>query len=313
MRVLLALLCLTLLGLVGCGSVGDPLPPLLDIPEPPLASAVQRGDQLLVSWPAPLKTTEGVAPRPGRLGPILVYRLVLDYLKAAATSAEFQQAREIARLEPGKTRYEEPVDSAWFNHTVAYAVKMTNLRGESAGFSNLAATPVLAVGRAPSFRCDWIETAVQLRWDAPAGALFRIYRDGAPLGEAQGSSFDDKTFQFDKTYVYTIRALARRGDFSVESADSSPVTVTPLDAFPPKAPLGVSAIGAEGAVDISWSPSAEPDLAGYNVYRGATRLNDKLIVNTVFRDLAPGPSPRYVVKAVDTHNNESVASTEVAP
>jgi fibronectin type 3 domain-containing protein len=65
--------------------------------------------------------------------------------------------------------------------------------------------------------------------------------------------------------------------------------------------------------EISWSPNTEADLAGYNVYRGTVKLNDKPIANTVYRDLAPGASPRYTVTAVDTHNNESPHSQEVRP
>src|ERR1039458_3338454 len=82
MILVLVVLCLML---TGCGAVGDPLPPLLDIPQPPTAfTAAQLGDKVVLSWPAPLLTTENVKPRPDRLGPIKIYRLVLSDLQAKA-------------------------------------------------------------------------------------------------------------------------------------------------------------------------------------------------------------------------------------
>ena len=87
MRLLLLILCLAMCWAVaGCGAVGDPMPPLLDIPKPPVTiDARQRGDHMLVSWPAPTQTTEGVAPRPDRLGPVRVYRVVLGELRETGT------------------------------------------------------------------------------------------------------------------------------------------------------------------------------------------------------------------------------------
>jgi hypothetical protein len=312
MILVLVVLCLML---TGCGAVGDPYPPLLDIPQPPSALvAAQRGDKVVLSWPAPLLTTENVKPRPDRLGPIKVYRFVLNDLQAQPPDKNaYKDAKELAQLPPGNTEFDDPVDPAWFNHTVVYAVKMTNRRGEAADYSNLVPVAVLKVGPPPSFTYKVTEQAVELRWNAGTGESFRVYRDGAALGDATGSSFDDRQFEFDHPYVYTIRALAHNGNFTAESADSVPVAVTPLDKFPPAVPQAVRAVAIEGVAEISWSPNGEADLAGYNVYRGAAKINDKPIVNTVFRDTTPGPSPLYSVTAVDTHNNESVHSQEVRP
>src|SRR5258708_18315960 len=54
------LLCLSLL-LAGCGSVGEPLYPALNIPTPVTdLSAVERGDKLDINFTIPPKTTEGL-------------------------------------------------------------------------------------------------------------------------------------------------------------------------------------------------------------------------------------------------------------
>src|SRR5258706_11859867 len=87
MVLLVLLLCLVM---AGCGAVGEPLPPLLDIPVPATAlSAVQRGDQILVAWPAPSLTMEGVSVRPGRQGPTRLYRATFDGLRSKVSPAEF--------------------------------------------------------------------------------------------------------------------------------------------------------------------------------------------------------------------------------
>ena len=312
MILVLVVLCLML---TGCGAVGDPLPPLLDIPQPPTGLvAAQRGDKVVVSWPPPLLTTENAKPRPDRLGPIKVYRLVLSDLQANPPDKHGKEftAKEIKSLPPGATTFIDDVDPAWFNHSVVYAVKMTNRRGQAADYSNVVPVAVLKVGPPPSFTTKVTEHAIELHWNG-GGESFRICRDGVSLGDVTGSSFDDRQFEFDHPYVYTIRALAHNGNFTSESADSGPVKVIPLDTYPPAVPQAVRAVAIEGVAEISWTPNTEADLAGYNVYRGTTKLSDKLIVNTVFRDTTPGPSPRYTVTAVDTHNNESAHSQEVQP
>jgi hypothetical protein len=326
MILVLVVLCLML---TGCGAVGDPLPPLLDIPQPSIGlAAAQRGDKIIVSWPAPLLTTENAKPRPDRLGPIKIYRFVLPDLEPKAPDRYtkptdpkepafetkiYLNAKEIGTKPPGTTVFTDDVDPAWFNHTVVYAIKMTNRHGESADFSNMVPVAVLKVGPPPSFTTEVTEHAVKLHWNAGEGESFRIYRDDVALGDVTGSSFEDKQFEFDHPYVYMIHALAHNGNFVAESGDSAHIPVKPLDTFPPNPPVAVRAVQIEGVAEISWSPNTEPDLAGYNVYRAGVKLNDKLIVNTVFRDLTPGASPRYTVKAVDTHNNESKPSEEVRP
>lgn len=111
-------------------------------------------------------------------------------------------------------------------------------------------------------------------------------------------------------------------DLQLESGDSNLVTVTPRDVFPPAAPQGLVVVyvpahdAAPAYFDLSWSISAENDIAGYNIYRteqeGApgNKLNPQLLRTPSFRDMnvESGHHYFYTVTAVDRAGNESPAS-----
>jgi len=92
-----------------------------------------------------------------------------------------------------------------------------------------------------------------------------------------------------------------------------------MDTAPPATPTGASARLETGTdVRVRWNPNAEPDLAGYFVYRAFAaagpfaRLNGSPIVTTDFLDTtAPDTlAVWYGVSAVDASGNESA---ETAP
>jgi hypothetical protein len=177
---------------------------------------------------------------------------------------------------------------------------------------------------------------------APSIALYRIFRheltqptapNSAPqpspsqklsvqIGDCPAPTFRDTQIQFGKTYVYSVRSVAQYPDVQVESLDSPTVEVTPLDTFPPAAPQGLVVVlvpaqaAAPAYLDLSWSISAENDIAGYNIYRGEQegapdqKQNPELLRTPAFRDMNTVPGHRYfyTVTAVDRVGNESPAS-----
>lgn len=127
-----------------------------------------------------------------------------------------------------------------------------------------------------------------------------------------------------ETYAYTaqrIRNLVLNGRaLEIRSAVSPPASITMRDSFPPQAPAGLEVIAAGTAVapaiDLSWRPNTEPDLAGYSVYRqesGASgvpaRLTTAPILEPGFRDstVLAGHTYSYSVTALDSSGNESTA------
>jgi fibronectin type 3 domain-containing protein len=141
------------------------------------------------------------------------------------------------------------------------------------------------------------------------------------LAETQSDSYNDKLFEFGKTYVYWVRSVTLAGGNAIESDDSGPAIVTPRDTFPPAVPQNLAAAvlpGPDGGrlVDLSWSINLETDLAGYRVYRSEKEgeqgqsLQAELVVSPAFRDASvqPGKQYWYSVTAVDRAGNESAAS-----
>lgn len=92
------------------------------------------------------------------------------------------------------------------------------------------------------------------------------------------------------------------------------------DTTPPAAPSGLAAVRQVVNVHLDWNDNAEPDLAGYNVYRSTTsgsgyqKINGTLTADSQYVDTGTesGRTYYYVVRAVDTSWNESAASGEQA-
>jgi hypothetical protein len=132
----------------------------------------------------------------------------------------------------------------------------------------------------------------------------------APIAE---SSFVDATAVPGDELCYIVRTVAST-DPVIESADSEESCLNVHDANPPAAPVGVAAQVRPDGIEISWSPSPEPDVAFYRVYRQAQGAR-KQIAQVPVRELvyvdagAPvGVAERYFVTAVDKAGNESQRS-----
>ncbi len=146
-------------------------------------------------------------------------------------------------------------------------------------------------------------------------------------GQAPGRALDEET-HFGETYEYRAQRVARVavGGQTVEldGALSAPVRVEVEDVFPPAVPAGLAAVasagenGGELAIDLSWQPDTEADLAGYIVYRregsGDWRRISAAepVVGPAFHDahVQAGRTYGYAVTAVDQSGHESGRSAE---
>jgi hypothetical protein len=136
----------------------------------------------------------------------------------------------------------------------------------------------------------------------------------------------DHTAKRGESYTYRaqrVRSVAVNGQtLELRSQLSSPVTLHNNDVFPPAVPTGLASVpstsNGKAAVDLSWQPGSDLDLAGYNVYRRTpagsfARLNSAPVTGPAYTDadVTAASSYTYRVTAVDSSGNESAPSSEV--
>jgi hypothetical protein len=138
----------------------------------------------------------------------------------------------------------------------------------------------------------------------------------------------DSSIRFGQVYEYRAQRVARvtveGKTLELASELSAPVRVEARDIFPPAVPTGLAAVattgdnGAGNAIDLSWQPVTDPDLAGYAVYRREgdgrwQRISPAgPLVSPAFHDaqVQPGHSYRYAVSSINQGGNESARSAE---
>jgi hypothetical protein len=303
-----------------------------------------KGDQRAhICW------TSGAAPEPGPNPPKPVPSSGLPHCTSAGDvmfppgkPADFT-AQMPAELLTGTPR------------VVSYFVELQNNAKKTAGPSNPG---WVATGPAPTPVPDLAvftnAQGVVVHWQpaAPlAGGVLRIHRTlvaqpGAPKpsesngvapAEEQTLEVDldkndpgralDRDAAFDHTYRYAAERVLRveldHHALEISGVASQPVTINAKDVFPPAVPSGLAVVPDEQAhaLDVSWTPNTDADLAGYVLYRrdvtarsAAERISGKsLIVPPSFEDKTATPGHRYAyfVSAVDQDGNESQHSAEV--
>ncbi|MGE5810776.1 MAG: sugar-binding protein, partial [Ignavibacteria bacterium] len=81
-----------------------------------------------------------------------------------------------------------------------------------------------------------------------------------------------------------------------------------VDNIAPGTPINFTASYSEGKIYMEWSANSDPDISGYNLYRGTTQMNVMKFAdteNTSYTDENPEGNIYYAVRAVDIHGNLS--------
>ena len=283
-----------------CGKRRPPQPPVEGVPQrTELLSGVQRGNQVILSWPAPRRNASDESVQSIRR--VDVYRLaeaVNDPLPL--TEEEFSARANLigsvtAEQIAGAAQTLAYTDELSLSEPVRlrYAVRYVNAAGQRASFSNfLLIEPAASVSQPPavSQTPEIRENAVIIRWDAPFANVdntrpanllgYNVYRSSRSQNEpaqtplnsrpVNETSFADQTFAFGEEYVYVVRAVSLgTGGEPVESLNSNSVEVKPVDLFKPAPPTGLTLAATPTPLRISvfFAANQERDIAGYNVYR----------------------------------------------
>jgi hypothetical protein len=124
-----------------------------------------------------------------------------------------------------------------------------------------------------------------------------------------------------RTYYFVLRTADEIPNWSffsnvaIINVSSLPDTSVEGDNTPPAPVAGLSATPGPQGILLNWSPSPEPDVAGYIIYRGyeggeLSALTDVLIQTTSYVDmeLIAGVTYSYAVTATDSFGNESAVA-----
>jgi hypothetical protein len=329
------------MALTGCAMVAVPKPPSLKLPQPVTDLSAQRvGDTVELHWTMPNRATDKVLLEGAQLAKVCRH-------VGAGPCVVAANLRLMPRSEASFTDLLSGPLLAGPLRALTYTVELENEAGHTAGASNASLT---AAGLAPppivSLRARTKPDGVALSWAAEGGEeTIRIERrlEVKAGGKAAGSKAvqTEQTLEFkgkdegrvldgdaslDHTYLYVLQRVAQvtfdAKQIDVESAPSVTLRVDAKDVFPPAVPMGLQAVADEAAhaIDLSWQPDGEGDLAGYTVYRrevGSSappeRISSVGQAAPTFRDekVVPGQSYAYSVSAVDRDGNESARSAEV--
>jgi hypothetical protein len=129
--------------------------------------------------------------------------------------------------------------------------------------------------------------------------------------------YEDTRMTWGTDRCYNVRAVEVVARLAVESEATGPACKMLVDTFPPAAPRGLNAVATERAINLIWEGNAEPDLAGYYVWRatGGQPLQqitpDPVTEASFFDGVQAGLRFTYAVQAVDKAGNTSPLSERV--
>jgi len=345
-----SLLIAGLIVMTACAKIADPLPPLIRVPKPANdLSVYQRADSIVLTVSKPTSNTDGSPASNLEYFQILCLKedakdsgRALDlsddvFIKEAEpvlmiASSDFSDYLD-DRIFVIRNPITPPMKSALFSSHFHYAVLFINNRRQAAGLSNRASIAPMAIPLSPSsLSIEVTENSINLKWTEPEENMdgsvpariagYNIYRSvdpdrisDSPINSepVKGVQYEDRTFEFNTNYFYSISTVGSARNPLAQSYPSKTYSIFTRDVFPPAPPENFNAVPEGGTVILLWAPSSSEDLAGYNLYRaeeGRTAL--PLLLNAPVTDLSfrdsdveSGRAYQYIIIAVDRHGNKS--------
>jgi hypothetical protein len=340
------------LAAAGCGTEGAPQPPSLNLPDKVTdLAAVRAGGQVSLSWTMPTKNTDKLLLK-GDVAVRVCRRL--DTAEDCATAGTLELAPGAegrfvdalpAALAAGNPRV--LTYSVELENRKGRSAGLSNAAPVLAGRSPAAITGLKAEVRKEGVVLSWNTASEEtdsmaVRLDRklltppaqaksqqgflaqPAEPIERsllVEAGASPAGRAL-----DREIQFGNVYEYRVQRVIRVdvNGKTLELAGelSPPVRVEAQDIFPPAVPTGLAAVATEGgnevetAIDLSWQPVSDADVAGYILYRREAggewaRISPaEPVVAPAFHDahVKLGHTYEYSVSAIGRNGHESARS-----
>lgn len=329
---LFALLYLAFLSLA-CGKRRPPLPPVERIPQrTELLSGAQRGNQVILSWPAPRRNAPDDSVQSIRR--IDIYRLAESPSSPLPlTEEEFSTRSTLIGSRNYETiknvgdtlTYTDTLELAGQPTRLRYAIRYVNAAGQRAAFSNfLLIEPAAKIAEPPNIiGHELSENAVTIIWSPPTTNIddstpvnllgyniYRVEKSQTEIGQTPINStlitstrYSDQSFRFGEEYNYVVRSVSLgTGGNQVESLNSNAILVAPLDTFKPSAPKYLSIAPGPSRLALFFPANPEHDVVGYYIYRSTDpdlpkdqwkKITPNLLTRTTFQDESIEPGKKY--------------------
>jgi fibronectin type 3 domain-containing protein len=306
--------------LSGCGYIGEPMYPLVNVPNRVTdLAAVERGAVIVYQFTLPSLTTEGKRAKIGKV----------EIRAGVAPDGSFNRDVWLSKAldlqakpdEKGHVMSEVPA-TPWVGKDVILGVRAYGVNGRASDWSNLVTVTVIEpLTKAAGVVAVAVAEGVHVSWQGPGGQykVFRRVGDEplALVATVETNQWLDPATEFGKRYRYIVQAVRKAGVSEAESEPSETAEVTPVDVFPPAVPAGLNAIAATKNIELVWDRNTEQDVAGYRLYRAVGDGELQKIADIQEapsysdRAVESGKVYRYAVSAVDRLGNESKQSAPV--
>jgi len=317
--------------LAACGKKGDPLPPESKIPAPVSdLRAWPREGAVFLGWTIPTRNTDESALQ-DLLG-FKVFRLgrPLSAPPCQECPQNFEAVAEIdvdyprgARIEGGRVLWQDGRIKPQTEYT--YFVTGYDSYKSPSPESNRVKVAWDEPPPAPEevkIRGDNGALEITWRFSPPRekewpAVRFNVYRrperggfgffpvNPEPVRETR---MIDGGLQNGSKYFYEVRSVRNFQGTLIEGPASAVAGGIPEKTIPPTPPRGLVAAFQEDGVALRWNENAEPDVAGYDIYRRAEgeesfrKINPALIKEPYFLDRTADLKKTYTyrLKAVDS-------------
>lgn len=292
-----------------CGKVGNPLPPIVQVPPTvDTMDVVQQGAAaILIVFPLP----------PSSVREVSIFRRCVP--------PDDNPLKEILQVGvpdlhaiPGSDRFAVSDPSPRLDVPCTYAVQFRNQHGRRSPMSNEVTTqPGPAPAPPIDLNVDVRQSEIDVYWKPPkeARGIVGYYVDF--LEFVAQPHYIIRDFKFGERRTVVVQSVSRIRDPMVLSPPTAVLTFVPKDTFPPPSPANLTAVRVGEGVQLIWEAVNAPDLSGYDVYRRSGSEQDfhkvagPLRVPRYFDAVERGSGVLYyVVTALDRWGNESGYSNQ---